>query len=323
MAEDGRTPSIWDTFAATPGAIVNGDTGERATDHYHRYRRRRRADGASSGCPRTGSRCLAAGPAARRPGNPAGSLLRPARRRAARRGIQPGRHALPLGPAAGARGRGRLDQPRHRLPLRRLRRRRWPPGSATGSRCGTRSTSRGARPSSATASACTPPAGATDADALPPPTTCCWRTAWPCRRCGPRRPGRPSASRSTPAPCGRSPTHRPTSTPPAGSTACSTGSSSTRCCAARTRPTCVADTAAVTDWAFVRAGDLATISAPIDALGVNYYQPDLVGAADVAGRRRQPVPDRRHAWCTIRCPARSPRWAGRSTRPGCARCCCG
>jgi beta-glucosidase len=31
------------------------------------------------------------------------------------------------------------------------------------------------------------------------------------------------------------------------------------------------DTAAVTDWAFVRDGDLATISAPIDVLGVNYY----------------------------------------------------
>ncbi|GAA1856155.1 GH1 family beta-glucosidase [Asanoa iriomotensis] len=41
----------------------------------------------------------------------------------------------------------------------------------------------------------------------------------------------------------------------------------------------VADTAAVTDWAFVRPGDLGVISAPLDALGVNYYQPDLVGAA--------------------------------------------
>ncbi|NUT35028.1 MAG: beta-glucosidase [Hamadaea sp.] len=39
------------------------------------------------------------------------------------------------------------------------------------------------------------------------------------------------------------------------------------------------DTAALTDWAFVRDGDLATIGSPIDVLGVNYYQPDLVGAA--------------------------------------------
>ncbi|MDG4827149.1 GH1 family beta-glucosidase [Asanoa sp. WMMD1127] len=41
----------------------------------------------------------------------------------------------------------------------------------------------------------------------------------------------------------------------------------------------VTDTEAVTDWGFVRDGDLATISAPLDAVGVNYYQPDLVGAA--------------------------------------------
>ena len=35
-AEDGRTPSIWDTFARMPGAVVNGDTGDVACDHYHR-----------------------------------------------------------------------------------------------------------------------------------------------------------------------------------------------------------------------------------------------------------------------------------------------
>lgn len=36
VAEDGRTPSIWDTFAAIPGAVMGGDTGEVACDHYHR-----------------------------------------------------------------------------------------------------------------------------------------------------------------------------------------------------------------------------------------------------------------------------------------------
>lgn len=35
-AEDGRTPSIWDTFSHQPGHVANGDTGDRATDHYHR-----------------------------------------------------------------------------------------------------------------------------------------------------------------------------------------------------------------------------------------------------------------------------------------------
>ena len=36
--EDGRTPSIWDTFSHTPGRTVDGDTGDVACDHYHRFR---------------------------------------------------------------------------------------------------------------------------------------------------------------------------------------------------------------------------------------------------------------------------------------------
>ncbi len=36
--ENGRTPSIWDTFSHTPGKILNGDTGDVAADHFHRYR---------------------------------------------------------------------------------------------------------------------------------------------------------------------------------------------------------------------------------------------------------------------------------------------
>ncbi len=35
--EGGRGPSIWDTFARRPGAVLNGDTGDVADDHYHRY----------------------------------------------------------------------------------------------------------------------------------------------------------------------------------------------------------------------------------------------------------------------------------------------
>jgi beta-glucosidase len=38
VAEDGRTPSIWDTFAHTPGRVAGGDTGDVADDHYHRFR---------------------------------------------------------------------------------------------------------------------------------------------------------------------------------------------------------------------------------------------------------------------------------------------
>jgi beta-glucosidase len=34
---DGRGESIWDRFCATPGAVANGDTGDPACDHYHRW----------------------------------------------------------------------------------------------------------------------------------------------------------------------------------------------------------------------------------------------------------------------------------------------
>ncbi|MFC9492531.1 family 1 glycosylhydrolase, partial [Streptomyces hydrogenans] len=36
--EDGRTPSIWDTFSHTPGKVFEGHTGDVAVDHYHRFR---------------------------------------------------------------------------------------------------------------------------------------------------------------------------------------------------------------------------------------------------------------------------------------------
>ncbi|NWF69763.1 MAG: beta-glucosidase [Chloroflexi bacterium] len=37
VQEDGRGPTIWDTFAHTPGKIHNGDHGDIACDHYHRW----------------------------------------------------------------------------------------------------------------------------------------------------------------------------------------------------------------------------------------------------------------------------------------------
>jgi beta-glucosidase len=37
-AEDGRSPSIWDTFCITPGKVYEGHTGDVACDHYHRYK---------------------------------------------------------------------------------------------------------------------------------------------------------------------------------------------------------------------------------------------------------------------------------------------
>ncbi|MDQ2087033.1 GH1 family beta-glucosidase [Herbivorax sp. ANBcel31] len=36
--QDGKGKSIWDSFCHTPGMIQNGDTGDIACDHYHRYK---------------------------------------------------------------------------------------------------------------------------------------------------------------------------------------------------------------------------------------------------------------------------------------------
>ena len=37
-AEDGKGESIWDRFCHIPGNVANGDTGDIACDHYHRYK---------------------------------------------------------------------------------------------------------------------------------------------------------------------------------------------------------------------------------------------------------------------------------------------
>jgi beta-glucosidase len=37
VTEDGRGPSVWDTFSHTAGTIRDGDTGDVACDSYHRY----------------------------------------------------------------------------------------------------------------------------------------------------------------------------------------------------------------------------------------------------------------------------------------------
>jgi beta-glucosidase len=36
-AEDGRGASVWDVFSDQPGRVANGDTGDVACDHYHRW----------------------------------------------------------------------------------------------------------------------------------------------------------------------------------------------------------------------------------------------------------------------------------------------
>ena len=112
--EDGRGESIWDRFSHTPGRVRNGDTGDVACDHYHRYRE----DVALMADLGLGAyrlsvswpRVLPEGTGAAERSGP--RLLRPARRRAARARHRPLRDALPLGPAPGAGGRRRLARPR-------------------------------------------------------------------------------------------------------------------------------------------------------------------------------------------------------------------
>src|SRR5688572_3927216 len=35
--EDGRSPSIWDTFSRTAGKVQDASNGDVACDHYHRF----------------------------------------------------------------------------------------------------------------------------------------------------------------------------------------------------------------------------------------------------------------------------------------------
>ena len=117
VAEGGRTPSIWDTFAHTPGRVA----GRR-----HRRRRRRplppvprgrRADGRAGSHAPTGSRWPGRGSPRRSPrtgwarSTTRGSAsTRRWSTRCSTRGHHPVGHALPLGPAAGPGGRRRLDR---------------------------------------------------------------------------------------------------------------------------------------------------------------------------------------------------------------------
>ena len=36
--EGGKGMSVWDAFVHTPGKIANGETGDVAADHFHRFK---------------------------------------------------------------------------------------------------------------------------------------------------------------------------------------------------------------------------------------------------------------------------------------------
>ena len=139
VAEDGRAPSIWDTFCHTPGKIDNGDTGDVACDHYHRWPEdiglmRPARPGRLPLLDRLAARDAraAAARSTRRAWTSTTAWSTPCWRP----GITPVRHPLPLGPAAGAAGPRRLAGARHRRCASPSTRPSSPSGSATGSPTG-------------------------------------------------------------------------------------------------------------------------------------------------------------------------------------------
>ena len=326
-ARPSGTPS-----ATRPARCRNGDTGDVAADHYHRLARGPRPDRRprASSAYRFSIAWPRIQPGGAGPVNQAGldfysrlvdGLLR-ARHRA-------GRHALPLGPAAGAGGRRRLAGPRHRAAVRRLRRRIV--GEALGDRVHTWTTLNEPWCSAylGYASGVHAP-GRTDAGGR------AGRRAPPEPRARPGRPGAARAGRRRPPSCrSRSTctwsaprrTATRTATRCGGSTRWPTGSSSARCSTAPTRADLLADTAA-RHRLVVRPGRRRgrPSRVPLDVLGVNYYSTVLVRAWDgesPRGERRRPRRRRPHSpWVGCRgrrvpprSPARTPRWAGTSTRP--------
>ena len=146
--EDGRGPSIWDTFSHTPGQVANGDTGDVACDHYHRYRedvallRRPRAS-TPTASPSPGRASCPTGTGAVNRDGP--GLLLPARRRAARERAS-ARSSRSTTGTCRRRWRTRGGW-RDRDAAERVRRLRRPPSPAPrrpGHATGSRSTSRAA-----------------------------------------------------------------------------------------------------------------------------------------------------------------------------------
>ena len=321
-------PSSAATPATSPATTTTGCRQDVALIARARRSRRTASRWPGRGCVRTPVRST----------RPAG-LLRPARRRAAAARHRALADALPLGPAAGARGRGRLDQPRHRPPLRRVRhlgaRRARRPGAdvdhpqravvlvlprlhrrrARTGTAGGRGRPRRRR------------------------TTCCWPTGW---RRGAARAAASTADWGSPS-TSRSPTRTTPTTRLDVDAARRIDALHNRFFldpilrgvlpggpARATPPTSPGRPPVDRRRARRRPG---VISPPIDVLGVNYYHGDEVSGhprPDVAGvgcdQRRPAALRRSSAASTSRSPsrpARSPTWAGRSSPRACTGCCAG
>ena len=180
--------------AVHPGKVRNGDTGDIATDHYHRWREdvAMMADLGVSAY-RFSLAWPRVQPTGRGPAVQKGlDFYRRLVDELLDTDIQPLRHALPLGPPPGAGGRGRLARARHRRPLRRVRRVLAARRSATG--CATWTTLNEpwcSRLPRLRAPASTPRAAPTRSRPCAPRTTSTSATARPSRRCAPRCPPTP------------------------------------------------------------------------------------------------------------------------------------
>ena len=178
-------------------------------------------------------------------------------------GIKPVGHALPLGPAAGARGRRRLARPRHRRALRRVRGRRRGGARRPGGRLDTLNEPWCSAFLGYGCGVHAPGPHRRRRRAHAPRTTSTSRTASRARR-DPRGRARgaggPSRSTWRGAPgdrLGRRRRRRPPHRRPA-----EPGLPRPDPATAATPPTCWPTPPRVTDWSFVQAGDLAAIAAP-------------------------------------------------------------
>ena len=275
MAEDGRGPSIWDTFTAEPGRVVDGSSGAVACDHYHRVDE----DVALMQELGTGGYRFSIAwpriqPTGRGPANEKGlafydrlidTLLE--------HGQQPmvtlyhwdlpqaleddggwlNRDTVDrFADYAAIVGERFADRVEHWIPVNEPN-----VASILGYGMGT-----------------TPPARRCSSTACRPPTTCSWPTAAPPSSCAgpaPRRSAAPTTTRRSGRPA--------TTTPTSGheqDLRRALERDVPRADAARPlprRPRCRSSTTSMQD------GDLATIRQPLDFYGVNYYNPMKVAAA--------------------------------------------
>jgi hypothetical protein len=328
VREDGRTPSIWDTFSHTPGKTAGGEHGDIAVDHYHRYR-----DDVAlmADLGLTAYRFSVSWSA--------GAADRPRARRPARAWTSTAGWSTSCWPTASSprspsttgtcrrswrtRAAGRSATRRCGSPsTRRSSARRW----ATASSSGSRSTSPGAARSWATAPGCTRRAVRTrrpPARRAPPQ---------PGARAGhfgaARRDAGPQLHRGEPQLLGgqaRFTGPRRTWRRPGRSTTWPTGCSTGRCCTARIRRPSRGDE--VGHGLVVRPGRRPDPHQPAagraghqllhaDAGGAP-RRPGGARARTATARARTPPGRARTTWRSTRRRASARRWAGRSTRPAC------